>query len=429
MAIVKEQKQSSKNKRARSSNNEEKHTIRTNVINVDSVKSDSSKQKKFKRATEESLYETSEAQFSVLKRANEVATNLDPRFPSMVKVMLPSHVSGGFWLGLSKTFCIKHLPKQDTMFVLEDENGEKFETKYLVEKIGLSGGWRGFSIAHKLLAGDVLVFHLVTESKFKVYVIRSNGLGEVECALGLVQLDAGIRPVDSENEYREPISVENPDGVIQRNKTAACNSKCGTVSDLFEDDTEDTSCEVLEGIRLSESVVPFDEVCGIENFNVIYNGLIINPLFPKPLLTKYYELCCSQNSFLHEHLLEGLNYRLVAGIISETTNIADAIKACKITTLESSFSTWDKTLQAGEMLGMNVSFLRERLEQLASLASKLKRCEEARLEREREEQEMRTRLAKLLEVKEKKDRLQSGISVKLKSRFKEVIDAPWEWHT
>ncbi|PRQ23038.1 putative transcription factor B3-Domain family [Rosa chinensis] len=352
----------------------------------------------------------------------------------MVKVMLPSHVSGGFWLGLSKTFCIKHLPKQDTMFVLEDENGKKFETKYLVEKIGLSGGWRGFSIAHKLLAGDVLVFHLVTESKFKVYVIRSNGLGEVECALGLVQLDADIRPVDSadtnaceraENENREPKSVENPDGVIQRNKTAACNSKRGIVSDLFEDDTEDASCEVLEGIKLSESIVPFDEVCGIENFNVIYNGLIINPLFPKPLLTKYYELCCSQNSFLHEHLLEGLNYKLVAGIISETTNIADAIKACKITTLESSFSTWDKTLQAGEMLGMNVSFLREQLEQLASLASKLKTCEEARLEREQEEQEMRTRLAKLLEVKEKKDRLQSRISVKLMSRFKEVIDAPW----
>ncbi|XP_062020792.1 B3 domain-containing protein Os01g0234100-like [Rosa rugosa] len=429
MAFVKEQKQSSKgfasqNKRARSSNNEQKQTIRNNVINVGSVKSDS-EQKKFKRATEESLYETSEAQFSVLERANEVAANLDPQFPSMVKVMLPSHVSGGFWLGLSKTFCIKHLPKQDTMFVLEDENGEKFETKYLVKKIGLSGGWRGFSIAHKLLAGDVLVFHLVTESKFKVYVIRSNGLGEVECALGLVQLDAGIRPVDSENENREPTSVENPDGVIQRNKTAACNSKCGTVSDLFEDDTEDASCEVLEGIKLSESIVPFDEVCGIENFNVIYNGLIINPLFPKPLLTKYYELCCSQNSFLHEHLLEGLNYKLVAGIISETTNIANAIKACKITTLESSVSTWDKTLQAGEMLGMNVSFLREQLEQLASLASKLKRCEEARLEREQEEQEMRTRLAKLLEVKEKKDRLQSRISVKLMSRFKEVIDAPW----
>lgn len=55
------------------------------------------------------------------------------------------------WQGLPRTFCVKHLPKQDTMF----------DTKYLVEKIGLSGGWRGFSVSHK-------VFHLVEKSKFKV---------------------------------------------------------------------------------------------------------------------------------------------------------------------------------------------------------------------------------------------------------------------
>ena len=47
---------------------------------------------------------------------------------------------------------------------------EAFQIKYLVEKIGLSGGWRGFSIAHKLLEGDVCVFHLVKPSKFKVTV-------------------------------------------------------------------------------------------------------------------------------------------------------------------------------------------------------------------------------------------------------------------
>jgi hypothetical protein len=60
--------------------------------------SNSHKPKRFKRATEESVYDSSEAQFSVLERANEVAASLDPQFPSMVKVMLPSHVTGGFWL-------------------------------------------------------------------------------------------------------------------------------------------------------------------------------------------------------------------------------------------------------------------------------------------------------------------------------------------
>lgn len=54
--------------------------------------------------------------------------------------------------------------------VLEDESGKEYETKYLAEKVGLSGGWRGFSIAHELVERDVLVFHLVGPSKFKVIV-------------------------------------------------------------------------------------------------------------------------------------------------------------------------------------------------------------------------------------------------------------------
>lgn len=54
------------------------------------------------------------------------------------------------------------------MIVLEDESGEVCEAKYLAEKVGLSGGWRGFSLAHKLVEGDVVVFHLVSPIKFKV---------------------------------------------------------------------------------------------------------------------------------------------------------------------------------------------------------------------------------------------------------------------
>lgn len=62
------------------------------------------------------------------------------------------------------------------MMVLEDEEGKEFRVKYLVEKNGLSGGWRWFSIAHKLLEGDVCVFHLVRPSKFKVIVWFFPGL-------------------------------------------------------------------------------------------------------------------------------------------------------------------------------------------------------------------------------------------------------------
>lgn len=73
--------------------------------------------------------------------------------------------------GLPKKFCLAHLPDQDETVVLVDENEEEHDTKYLVDKNGLSGGWRGFSIAHKLLDEDVLVFQLVESCKFKVILL------------------------------------------------------------------------------------------------------------------------------------------------------------------------------------------------------------------------------------------------------------------
>ncbi|CAL2279050.1 unnamed protein product [Prunus armeniaca] len=330
--------------------------------------------RKWKRATVESLYDTSQAQSFVLERAKEVEASLDPKFPTLLKVMLPSHVTGCFWLGLPKKFCCDHLLKQDTMIVLEDENGEEFETKYLAEKVGLSGGWRGFSMSHKLLEGDIVIFHVVTPSKFKVYIIRSNGLDEADCAVGLMRLDAFIKQMDTgmeESGNLEPIPEDH---------AIAFNTKSRPLSDQSENDSEDLGFEVLDGLRLSESVVPFKEMYRMDNFNVLVNGLNINSEFSKYVLNKYYELCCSQNSFLHEHLLEGLNCKLIVGVISETINIADAIRPCKITTSEGYFSTWNKTLIAFEGLGMNVGFLRARLDQLAILASKSKRFKEARLE-------------------------------------------------
>ncbi|XP_021832666.1 B3 domain-containing protein Os01g0234100-like isoform X1 [Prunus avium] len=385
---------------------------------------------KRKRATVESLYDTSQAQSSVLERAQEVEVSLDPKFPSLLKVMLPSHVTGGFWLGLPKKFCCEHLPKQDIMIALEDENGEEFETKYLADKVGLSGGWRGFSISHKLLEGDVIVFHLVNPSKFKVYIVRSNGLDELDGALGLMRLDA-CKKMDTgdtfacereESETLEPNSEDNAIAFI----TKSC-----PISDQSESESGDVGFEVLDGLRLSESAVTFEEVKCMDDFNILVNGLIINSEFSKYILNKYYELCCSQNSFLHEHLLEGLNCKLVAGVISETVNIADAIRACDITTPEGNFSTWDQTLKAFQGLGMNIGFLLARLDQLVSLASKSKRFKEARLEKDQAEEEMRSLEAKLLEVKEAVNRLESEIetlntsSENLGVMFQDVAKASW----
>ncbi|KAM5549242.1 B3 domain-containing protein Os01g0234100 [Rosa sericea] len=408
------------------------------VVSANPMKFDSHKPKTFKKAKVKSLYDTSKAQCSVLERANELAANLAPEFPSLVKVMMPSHVTRVFWLGIPRSFCREHMPKDDTMIVLEDENGKEYQTKYLVAKEGLSGGWGAFSVAHKLLEGDVLVFHKVMPSKLKVYIVRSNGSDEVDCSLGLIKFDDGIRRIKTtevtacESSKNGKLgSVETLHENVQKENTTAYNTKSGPISNQYQIDSEVLYSEVLDGIRVSESVIPFKEVSCIENFKVTVSGSIINAEISEHHLIKYYELCRSQNSFLHELILERLNSNLVAGIISETVNLSDAIRACKITTSECDFSTWDKTLQASEMLGMNVGFLRARLDQLASLASKSKLCKEARLARDQAVKDMITLEAKLVRAREVINRLNFEIeslntsSKKLEAMFKEVAKAPW----
>ena len=54
------------------------------------------------------------------------------------------------------------------MVTLVDEDGIEYSTIYLAGKTGLSGGWRGFAIAHDLADGDALIFQLIKRTTFKV---------------------------------------------------------------------------------------------------------------------------------------------------------------------------------------------------------------------------------------------------------------------
>ncbi|KAK9109175.1 hypothetical protein Sjap_017235 [Stephania japonica] len=116
------------------------------------------------------VYASDEARANAIDRAEELQSGLEEGFPSFVKPMLQSHTTGGFWLGLPVPFCRKNLPKRDETVCLVDEDGEEYNTVYLAQKTGLSGGWRGFSLAHKLVDGDALVFQLVKRTQFKVVV-------------------------------------------------------------------------------------------------------------------------------------------------------------------------------------------------------------------------------------------------------------------
>ncbi|KAL9689390.1 hypothetical protein QQ045_009775 [Rhodiola kirilowii] len=122
-------------------------------------------------------------------------------------------------------------------------------------------------------------------------------------------------------------------------------------------------------IRFSQSNITFREVSSFNDFHIVFNGLIIDCEFSKDMRLKYYQLCKSQYMFLHEHLLEGINSKLAAGIIIETVNIADAIRVANPSTPKEDVVVWNRTLKAVGGLGMNVRFLQERLNRQTGLMS------------------------------------------------------------
>lgn len=112
------------------------------------------------------------------KRAYKLQEELQTGNPSFVKLMLQSHVSGGFWLGLPLHFCKKHLPGKDEIIVLQDEKGGDWDSIYLAHRTGLSGGWRGFAMDHDLEDGDAIIFELIQPKRFKVHIVRASEVGE-----------------------------------------------------------------------------------------------------------------------------------------------------------------------------------------------------------------------------------------------------------
>nr|CAB3475632.1 unnamed protein product [Digitaria exilis] len=230
--------------------------------------------------------------------------------------------------GLPTRFCSKHLPKNDTGIVLEDENGQGYQTLYLGAKQGLSAGWRGFALKHKIKVGDVVVFHLVRSTKFKVQKKRKLSK---ECS--------------NEAKTEKASAVDH--------KIPANNVLVG---------------ETIDGLRISDSDIDFGDVTSFSNFKIVVDSLVIDCKFHDRLRRTYYELCCSEKSFLHKNLLRQLNLTLVVGVIVETISIAEGIRVCKTqASSRNDLLIWKKTLESLEQLGMNVAFMLKRVNVLLGL--------------------------------------------------------------
>ncbi|KAJ7952868.1 B3 domain-containing protein family [Quillaja saponaria] len=389
-----------------------------------------------------------EANSSAVIRAEEVQSKLEPQFPSFVKSLVRSHVSSCFWMGLPALFCKRHLPDKDATITLEDESGKEYKLKYIAYKTGLSAGWRQFSVVHKLLEGDVLIFQLVEPTKFKVCIIRANHLTEFDGALSLLNLDTSMKPNKGEKDNGNTDAVactsskrkrpKPPAIVVQKKKTDAprLDPKLRHPADRAENNSEAGS-EVFESFKPIARTIQFKDVKDIENFCIQIYGISIDSEFSSDVRSKYYKLCHSQHAFLHDKLIMGMNYKLVVGIISETVYIADAIKASNLTTSPTEFTKWDKTLLAFETLGLNVQFLRLRIRRLVSLAFEsesatgTRRFLEARTVQSGAEDEISNIEAKLEELKGACDVFGAYVdSLKSKAesyqvKFQEEVVTPW----
>ncbi|KAL2906195.1 hypothetical protein RDABS01_004905 [Bienertia sinuspersici] len=292
----------------------------------------------------------------------------------------------------------------DTVMVLETEAGEQYETKYLPRLFRLSAGWRRFTLDKKLEVGDAVVFRLVEPTKFKVSFIRTNSANEVNPPVHLpVHL---LHPVNHVNR-RVSNKTNNYQLIVYKRGVHQVTENCSPKSQRPK--TRNTGGSIL----LRKGIL-FSNITTFEEFEAAIQDLLQNHELPYGALHDYYELCCCQNAFLHEHLFEEFNPKLNGPIIIEamkkiildTVGLANALRTCKLSTFLHKYAMWDHTLSTYQTLGMNVGFLHARLHHLRSFAVKAEaeksRYKEACNERGFTEGEVRKLdviLAKLRELK------------------------------
>ncbi|KAD3066436.1 hypothetical protein E3N88_34316 [Mikania micrantha] len=187
-------------KRKRSAKDSWEAKSKDKQIMSDKPKKHSGKGKKTKICD---IYNDAEDQYMCLERAAIFLETLDKELPKFAKCMLPSNVLYSFWLILPKKFCLNHLPEHDATIILVDESGKEFKTNYLKIRHGLSAGWRGFSIAQKLLQGDILFFHLLEPCKLQVNIVRRYGQEAIEAAVCLMDMHPRVKKARTSHYFEK----------------------------------------------------------------------------------------------------------------------------------------------------------------------------------------------------------------------------------
>ncbi|KAM7255674.1 hypothetical protein ACFE04_008572 [Oxalis oulophora] len=378
---------------------------------------------KRKKPGAETFEDPDEAKSPIFKQAEEeFVSNLPTNYPSFKKTLVRSNCSYGYWMHIPMRFCKMYMPRHDTRFFLESEDKQTYTANYIAERTALSGGWKAFATAHQLNEGDVLIFHLVEPYKFKVYVVRPNDSAQADA------VSSDNNQISSEHVEKRIRTRRSPPKNLEIVPVEASQDN-GHVSDQFGNDGSDSP-------QIIKSNADF-KVKSIDDFKIIVNGVTIDSELSDLHRTKYYELCVTQKSFLHDHLLNGISSKMAAEITAQTVNIADDIRESNFFSSQADYIVWDQTLTGFELLGMDVGFLRTRLNRLMSLYSEseeakvLQRCREVEIKKSRADEEMESLKLKISELKQSIGKLDSEmenlkVNVDKHERlFQKEVDTPW----
>ncbi|XP_017239947.2 B3 domain-containing protein Os01g0234100-like [Daucus carota subsp. sativus] len=301
-----------------------------------------------------------------LQEAQKLVQGLPEGSPSFTKLMKSTHVRGSFWLSLPANFCERYLSKCDQKIDLEDEAGQTYQVTYLTKNHAFSGGWRGFVQAHKLSKGDVLIFQQIMPLKFKVIIVRGNDHEEAEG--GEEEKD------DDEEEALTLLNLSSSEQGLEEEEEEAAAVTLVTLSSSEQDPREmvRTSCQLPAERPTTSTLLICDTdrnlSLNLEKFQTDLRDCDVYDKLPEHLRIKYFELCSSQNKLLHQYLKGKENSIYAAGMIAGVTAVSDSIRSSNLSTPLDRLKDWDRQLEGFEHLGMEVSFIRDRLHRLTSLA-------------------------------------------------------------
>lgn len=136
-----------------------------------------------------------------------------------VKAMMPSHVSGGYWLQAPPG--LMGVMPSVTCDIILRVGSSLWEVRWLLRDkqagAGLSGGWRGFAVDQRLCVGDSVLFQQRDPSNprvLDVHVFRKHLLGDefkaMDAAFELVDALVGEAAVDPSADLPEPSPPTRP---------------------------------------------------------------------------------------------------------------------------------------------------------------------------------------------------------------------------